>query len=61
MLLEEQQMCTDPIPSIVRLGFSFNSLLKQIDDIDGAAAHVAVAAMGPLGVVMHQPGVQVGL
>jgi len=45
----------------VRLTFFLNRFLKQVDGIDGPAAHVAVATMGPLSVVVHQPGVQVSL
>jgi len=50
-----------PQPSHVRLTFLLNNLLKQIDGIDGSAAHVAIATMRPLGIVVNQPSVQVRL
>jgi hypothetical protein len=44
----------------VWLGFS-QQFLKQIDGIDWPTAHIAVAAMKALGIVVDQSGVQVAL
>ena len=60
-LFESLELSEEAIQSLVQLTFYLNSSLKQVHCIDGSAAHVAVAAVGPLGVVVHQPSVQVGL